>query len=147
MSTALIKRASVSSVPSSHHLSPITFTDGRMSVSPAIPLPPLSRVAVIGGGGPSGLVAVKQLLDAGVRADQIAAFDDRPAAGGVWNYVADPGTPDIAWRKNGMAVMRSEREKALYGALGPGGELLRMLTADSRHLRPPPDQPAKAHVS
>lgn len=95
-----------------------------MPVSPAIPLPPLTRVAVIGGGGPSGLVAVKQLLDAGVKPAQIAAFDDRPAAGGVWNYVADPGKPDIAWRENGMPVLRSEREKAYPGALGPGGELL-----------------------
>ncbi|EKC98693.1 monooxygenase [Trichosporon asahii var. asahii CBS 8904] len=94
-----------------------------MSDSPAIPLPPLTRVAVIGGGGPSGLVAVKQLLDAGVRPDQIAAFDARPAAGGVWNYVADPGTPDIAWRENGMAVLRSEREKAHPGALGPGDSM------------------------
>lgn len=95
-----------------------------MPVSPAIPLPPLTRVAVIGGGGPSGLVAVKQLLDAGVKPAQIAAYDDRPAAGGVWNYVADPGKPDIAWRGNGMPVLRSEREKAHPGALGPGGELL-----------------------
>lgn len=94
-----------------------------MSVSPAIPLPPLTRVAIVGGGGPSGLVAVKQLLDAGVKPDQILAFDDRPAAGGVWNYVADPGKPDIAWRKNGMPVLRSQREKTKPGALGPGGVL------------------------
>lgn len=125
----------------------MTITDSRMSDSPAIPLPPLTRVAVIGGGGPSGLVAVKQLLDAGVRPDQIAAFDARPAAGGVWNYVADPGTPDIAWRENGMAVLRSEREKAHPGALGPGGELMRRLTANSRNLRSPTHQPAQAHVS
>lgn len=94
------------------------------TLAPAIPLPPLTRVAVIGAGGPSGLVAVKQLLEAGVRPDQIAAFEARDRAGGVWNYEASPGPIGVRWRKGGPPAVRSKREIEAPGSNGPSGELL-----------------------
>lgn len=90
-------------------------------LAPAIPLPPLTRVAVIGSGGPSGLVAVKQLLDAGVPPESILAFEGRDRAGGVWNYEAEPGRMHVDWRVEGPPVVRSDAEVASYGANGPSG--------------------------
>lgn len=92
-------------------------------LAPPIPLPPLTRVAVIGAGGPSGLVAVKQLLEAGVEPSQIVAYEARERAGGVWNYDAEPGKMHIDWRGEGEPpVVRSDAEVASYGANGPSGE-------------------------
>ncbi len=47
-------------------------------------LPEVTRVAVIGAGGVSGLVSLAQLLDKGVSADKIVGFEAREIAGGVW---------------------------------------------------------------
>lgn len=93
-------------------------------LSAPVPLPPVTKVAIIGGGGPSGIVAVRQLLDAGVRPDQIAAFEARDRAGGVWNYEANPGKMDVEWRSNGLPVLRSQREIAEPGCNGPAGECI-----------------------
>jgi len=92
------------------------------TLAPAIPLPRLTRVAVVGAGGPSGLVAVRQLLDAGVAPSQIAAFEARSVAGGVWNYEAQPGDMVVDWRHDGPPVVRSKREVENVGANGPSGE-------------------------
>ncbi|GMK56537.1 hypothetical protein CspeluHIS016_0303770 [Cutaneotrichosporon spelunceum] len=96
-------------------------------LAPAISLPPLSRVAVIGAGGPSGLVAVAQLVAAGVQSSQILAFEARTKAGGVWNYDAEPGPQHIAWRKAGPPVVRSDAELT-RGANGPSAMYDRLRT-------------------
>lgn len=93
-----------------------------MTISQAIPLPPLKSVAVIGAGGPSGLVAVKQLLEAGVPASSIHAFEARAQAGGVWNYVSDPGAMHVTWRKSGPPLVRAQNEITHPGASGPSGK-------------------------
>lgn len=90
-------------------------------LAPPIPLPPLTRVAVIGSGGPSGLVAVKQLLQAGVAPGDILAFEGRDKAGGAWNYEAEPGRQHIHWRAEGPPVVRSDAELGAYGVNGPSG--------------------------
>ncbi|BEJ13558.1 hypothetical protein CspHIS471_0307320 [Cutaneotrichosporon sp. HIS471] len=90
-------------------------------LAPAIPLPPLLRVAVVGAGGPSGLVAVAQLLAAGVDPSLILAFESRNKAGGVWNFDAEPGHQHVHWRKDGPPVVRSNAELAAHGAIGPSG--------------------------
>jgi cation diffusion facilitator CzcD-associated flavoprotein CzcO len=105
-------------------------------LAPAIPLPPLHRVAVVGAGGPSGLVAVAQLLAAGVEPANILAFESRDRAGGVWNYEADPGAQHIAWRRAGPPVVRSDAELAAHGANGPSGEYTHREGSRS-HVRPP----------
>lgn len=92
-----------------------------MTLSPAIPLPPVTRVAVIGGAGPSGLVVVRQLLDAGVRPDQLAAFDGRSRAGGVWNYDESPGDAHYDWRTDSIPAVRTSGEIAKEGSNGPSG--------------------------
>lgn len=92
-----------------------------MTLSPATPLPPLTRVAVVGAGGPSGLVAVKQLLEAGVPASDILPFEARQTPGGVWNYEAEPGEIHITWRKDGPPLVQSEGEVVAPGSNGPSG--------------------------
>lgn len=90
-------------------------------LAPPLPLPPLSRVAVVGAGGPSGLVAVAQLLAAGVAPSQILAFESRDRAGGVWNYDPEPGAQHIDWRPAGPPAVRGDAERAAHGANGPSG--------------------------
>jgi hypothetical protein len=110
--------------PHTPHLTTFALmTVALATLAPAIPLPPLSRVVVVGAGGPSGLVAVRQLLEAGVRPSQIAAYELRATAGGVWNYDAAPGTMDVEWRTDGPPVVRSQREVDAPGTNGPSGEL------------------------
>lgn len=92
-----------------------------MTICPAITLSPLKRIAVVGAGGPSGLVAVKQLLEAGVAAKDILAFESRPKAGGVWNYESDPGPIHIKWRKHGPPLVQADNEVAVPGSNGPSG--------------------------
>ncbi|BEI82730.1 hypothetical protein CcaverHIS002_0305980 [Cutaneotrichosporon cavernicola] len=97
-------------------------------LAPAIPLPPLLRVAVVGAGGPSGLVAVAQLLAAGVEPSLILAFESRNKAGGVWNFDAEPGQQHVHWRKDGPPVVRSDAELAADGAIGPSAMYDRLRT-------------------
>ncbi|CAK9783300.1 FAD/NAD(P)-binding domain-containing protein [Cutaneotrichosporon oleaginosum] len=97
-------------------------------LAPPIPLPPLTRVAVVGAGGPSGLVAVAQLLAAGVEPSQILAFESRDRAGGVWNYEAEPGAQHITWRAEGPPIVRSDAEMAAHGANGPSAMYDRLRT-------------------
>lgn len=54
-------------------------------------LPEITRVAVIGAGGMSGLTSLAQLLDKGVAPDQIVGFEAREVAGGVWSVLSSPG--------------------------------------------------------
>jgi cation diffusion facilitator CzcD-associated flavoprotein CzcO len=93
-----------------------------MALSPAIPLPPLTRIAIVGAGGPSGLVALRQLLVAGVPPSSISAYEGRATAGGVWNYEAEPGEMLVDWRREGPPVVRAKSEVDSPGANGPSGE-------------------------
>ena len=94
------------------------MTIAELALSAPVSLPPLTRVAVIGAGGPSGLAAVSQLLDKGVGPSQIVGYEAKPRAGGVWNYDESPGRCRVDWRANGSAVCRTDAEvqdPALHG--------------------------------
>ena len=93
-----------------------------MSTSEPIPLPPLTKVAIIGAGGPSGISALTQLLDKGVRPDQIRAYEARSSAGGVWHYEEDAGIAQTEWRSDGRLVLRTEQERLDPGRNGLTGE-------------------------
>ncbi|KAL1408545.1 monooxygenase [Vanrija albida] len=99
-----------------------------MRHSPAIPLPPLTRVAIVGAGGPSGLVAVQQLLEAGIPPHKILAYEGRATAGGVWNYAEHPGDIHIQWRKNGTPLLRTDKELDAEGSNGPSAVYDRLRT-------------------
>lgn len=91
--------------------------------APAIPLPPITRVAIVGAGGPSGINALTQLLDKGVKPSQIRAFEARESAGGVWHYDEDPGIATPSWRSGGGVVLRNKEEEEDPGRNGPTGGL------------------------
>lgn len=93
-----------------------------MATADPIPLPPLTKVAIIGAGGPSGISALTQLLDKGVRPDQIRAYEARSSAGGVWHYEEDAGIAQTEWRGDGRPVLRTEAERLDPGRNGPTGE-------------------------
>ncbi|WWC72813.1 uncharacterized protein I206_106777 [Kwoniella pini CBS 10737] len=90
-----------------------------MTIAPSIPLPGLSRVAVLGAGGASGLAAVAQLLDKGARPDQIVGYEARSTAGGVWNYDGDAGECQAIWSEDGTLLLKTEKEIYDAGRNGP----------------------------
>lgn len=97
------------------------MTVDQATAAPAIPLPPLTRVVVVGAGGASGVVAVQQLLEAGVPAGQILAYEARDRAGGLWNYTADTGDLHVDWRAGALPRVLTSAE--VEGEVAPSGEL------------------------
>lgn len=83
-------------------------------------LPPIKSIAIIGAGA-SGLVAARALLAEKVFTT-IDIFEQRPSAGGVWNYtpqtspVAIPSTdPDVV-----EGLVDGVYPSAMYECLGTG---------------------------
>lgn len=82
------------------------------TTAPPPDLPPLTRVAVLGAGGPAGLAVLSQLLAKGISPRSIVGYEARSTLGGVWNHVPSPGECAISWRPDGLAVAQTPAEQA-----------------------------------